>query len=75
MWAEMASPLMVGSDPRTLPQSMIDTLDNPEIIAVDQDPLDIQGVRVDRVTCTARCCPATDSVPSSYSTAPAPPRP
>ena len=46
MWAEMASPLIVGSDPRTLPQSMIDTLDNPEIIAVDQDPLDIQGVRV-----------------------------
>ncbi|HEY3606663.1 MAG TPA: hypothetical protein VGL06_04145 [Pseudonocardiaceae bacterium] len=46
MWAEMASPLMVGSDPRTLPQAMIDTLDNPEIIAVDQDPLDIQGVRV-----------------------------
>ena len=46
MWAEMASPLMIGSDPRTLPQSMIDTLDNPEIIAVDQDPLAVQGVRV-----------------------------
>lgn len=46
MWAEMASPLIIGSDPRTLPQSMIDTLRNPEIIAVDQDPLDVQGVRV-----------------------------
>ncbi|HJP75003.1 MAG TPA: hypothetical protein VJ914_12075 [Pseudonocardiaceae bacterium] len=46
MWAEMASPLIVGSDPRTLPQSMIDTLDNPEIVGVDQDPLDVQGVRV-----------------------------
>ncbi|HVV25017.1 MAG TPA: hypothetical protein VHF06_36640, partial [Pseudonocardiaceae bacterium] len=46
MWAEMASPLIVGSDPRTLPRSMIDTLDNPEIIGVDQDPLDVQGVRV-----------------------------
>jgi alpha-galactosidase len=46
LWAEMASPLIVGSDPRTLSQSMIDTLDNPEIVAVDQDPLDIQGVRV-----------------------------
>jgi alpha-galactosidase len=45
-WAEMAAPLMVGSDPRTLPQAMIDTLDNPEIIGVDQDPLDVQGVRV-----------------------------
>jgi alpha-galactosidase len=46
MWAEMASPLIIGSDPRTLPQSMIDTLKNPEIIAVDQDRLGIQGVRV-----------------------------
>ena len=46
MWAEMASPLIIGSDPRTLPQSMIDTLKNPEIIAVDQDPLAVQGVRI-----------------------------
>nr|WP_307865299.1 glycoside hydrolase family 27 protein [Streptomyces montanisoli] len=46
MWAEMASPLVIGSDPRKLPRSMIDTLTDPEIIAVDQDPLDIQGVRI-----------------------------
>jgi alpha-galactosidase len=56
MWAEMASPLVLGSDPRTLSPSMLDTLRNPEIIAVDQDPLDIQGVRV-----------ATDSVGDVYS--------
>ncbi|MFB7574467.1 glycoside hydrolase family 27 protein [Streptomyces sp. NPDC056165] len=56
MWAEMASPLVLGSDPRTLPKSMIDTLRNPEIIAVDQDPLGIQGARV-----------ATDSVGDVYS--------
>jgi alpha-galactosidase len=56
MWAEMASPLVLGSDPRTLPQSMIDTLRNPEIVAVDQDPLGIQGARV-----------ATDSVGDVYS--------
>jgi len=47
MWAEMASPLMLGSDPRTLPASMIATLENPEILAVDQDPLDVQGVAID----------------------------
>ena len=47
MWAEMASPLIIGSDPRTLPQSMISILENPEILAVDQDPLDIQGVAID----------------------------
>ncbi|MGW6152968.1 glycoside hydrolase family 27 protein [Streptomyces sp. NPDC055144] len=46
MWALMGSPLVIGSDPRTLPQDMIDTLRNPEIIGVDQDPLAVQGVRV-----------------------------
>ncbi|MFD9699838.1 hypothetical protein [Lentzea sp. NPDC059081] len=46
MWAQMSSPLIIGSDPRTLPPSMIATLKNPEILAVDQDPLAIQGVRV-----------------------------
>jgi alpha-galactosidase len=56
MWAEMGSPLMLGSDPRTLSDSMLATLRNPEIIAVDQDPLAVQGVRV-----------ATDSVGDVYS--------
>ncbi|WP_374212169.1 glycoside hydrolase family 27 protein [Streptomyces sp. PSAA01] len=56
MWAEMGSPLVLGSDPRTLSDSMLRTLRNPEIIAVDQDPLAVQGVRV-----------ATDSVGDVYS--------
>ncbi|WP_328847320.1 glycoside hydrolase family 27 protein [Streptomyces sp. NBC_00258] len=56
MWAEMGSPLVIGSDPRTLSDAMIETLRNPEIIAVDQDPLAIQGVRV-----------ASDSVGDVYS--------
>ncbi|RFU82641.1 glycoside hydrolase family 27 protein [Streptomyces triticagri] len=46
MWSVMASPLVIGADPRTLPQSMIDTLRNPEILGVDQDPLAIQGAKV-----------------------------
>jgi alpha-galactosidase len=46
MWAMMAAPLIIGSDPRGLPQQMIDALRNPEIIAVDQDPLVRQGVKV-----------------------------
>ena len=56
MWAEMASPLVIGSDPRILPKAMLDTLRNPEILAVDQDPLGIQGVRV-----------ATDATGDTYS--------
>ncbi|HTI19869.1 MAG TPA: hypothetical protein VL652_02690, partial [Kutzneria sp.] len=47
LWAEMGSPLMLGADPRALPQSMLSVLENPEILAVDQDPLDIQGVAID----------------------------
>ncbi|MFJ6070366.1 glycoside hydrolase family 27 protein [Streptomyces sp. NPDC093065] len=46
MWAEMASPLVLGTDPRTLSEPMLRTLRNPEIIAVNQDPLAVQGVRV-----------------------------
>ncbi|WP_436531932.1 glycoside hydrolase family 27 protein [Actinoplanes sp. HUAS TT8] len=46
MWAMMASPLIIGSDPRTLPAEMIGALTNPEIVAVDQDPLVEQGVKV-----------------------------
>ena len=46
MWALMAAPLIIGSDPRTLPAEMIGALRNPEIIAVDQDPLVRQGVKV-----------------------------
>ncbi|MFJ4849660.1 glycoside hydrolase family 27 protein [Streptomyces sp. NPDC088733] len=56
LWSVMGAPLVIGSDPRTLPQSMIDTLRNPDILAVDQDPLAIQGVRV-----------ATDSTGDVYS--------
>jgi alpha-galactosidase len=46
MWAMMAAPLIIGSDPRTLPREMIAALRNPEIIAVDQDRLVRQGVKV-----------------------------
>ena len=46
MWAEMAAPLIIGSDPRTLSAPMISALSNPEIIAVNQDALGIQGVRI-----------------------------
>ena len=46
MWAMMASPLIIGSDPRTLPAGMVSALSDPEVLAVDQDPLVRQGVKV-----------------------------
>ncbi|MEU6238122.1 NPCBM/NEW2 domain-containing protein [Kitasatospora sp. NPDC047058] len=43
LWAEMAAPLMIGTDLRTASQATLDILTNTDIIAVDQDPLGIQG--------------------------------
>jgi len=54
MWALMAAPLIIGSDPRTLPAEMIAALANPEIVAVDQDRLAVQGVKVADPTATTQ---------------------
>lgn len=54
MWAMMASPLIIGSDPRTLPAEMIAALKNPDIVAVDQDPLVRQGVKVADTSATTQ---------------------
>jgi alpha-galactosidase len=46
MWAVLAAPLILGSDPRELSPATIKMLTNPEVIGVDQDHLGIQGTRV-----------------------------
>jgi len=46
MWAIVAAPLIIGSDPRTLSPASVAMLENPRVIAVDQDPLGIQGTEV-----------------------------
>jgi alpha-galactosidase len=43
MWAVLAAPLVLGSDPRALSAETVTMLTNPEVIAIDQDPLGIQG--------------------------------
>ncbi|MCX6574149.1 MAG: hypothetical protein NTX99_09185, partial [Candidatus Aminicenantes bacterium] len=43
LWCMMASPLMAGNDLRTMDKATIDILTNLEAIAVDQDPLGVQG--------------------------------
>ena len=43
MWAIMAAPLIAGNDIRSMSTTTRDILNNAEIIAVDQDPLGIQG--------------------------------
>ena len=43
MWAMVAAPLILGSDPRTLSSATISMLENPQVIAIDQDSLGAQG--------------------------------
>ncbi len=43
LWCMMAAPLMAGNDLRDMSASTIKILTNPEVVAVDQDPLGVQG--------------------------------
>jgi alpha-galactosidase len=43
LWAIMAAPLIAGNDLRNMSQVTRDILVAPEVIAIDQDPLGIQG--------------------------------
>jgi hypothetical protein len=46
MWAIVAAPLILGSDPRSLSATSIAMLENRQVIAVDQDPLGVQGTPI-----------------------------
>jgi alpha-galactosidase len=43
MWAILAAPLIAGNDLRSMSAATRTTLTNSEVIAVDQDPMGIQG--------------------------------
>jgi alpha-galactosidase len=45
MWAMLAAPLLAGNDLRTMSEETQRILTNAEVIAVDQDPLGIQGFK------------------------------
>ncbi len=45
-WCLLASPLMAGNDLRQMTPETRDILTNPEVIAVDQDPLGVQGSKI-----------------------------
>ena len=46
MWCMMAAPLILGNDLRDISKETLAILKNRELIAVDQDPLGIQGLRL-----------------------------
>jgi alpha-galactosidase len=45
MWCMLASPLMAGNDIRDMSKETLEILTNKEMIAVNQDPLGIQGFK------------------------------
>lgn len=48
LWCILAAPLMAGNDLRNMSPDIAEILMNKEVIAVDQDPLGLQGRRVRR---------------------------
>jgi alpha-galactosidase len=48
LWCLLAAPLMAGNDLRSMSREVAEILTNREVIAVDQDPLGMQGRRVKR---------------------------
>jgi alpha-galactosidase len=54
MWAVVAAPLILGSDPRALSSTSINMLKNSQVIAIDQDSLGAQGYLVSGLGTTAQ---------------------
>jgi alpha-galactosidase len=46
MWCLLAAPLMAGNDLKAMTPEIREILTNAEVVAVDQDPLGVQGRRV-----------------------------
>ncbi len=46
MWCIMAAPLILGNDPSTMPAAVKSIVTNTEVIAIDQDSLGMQGIKI-----------------------------
>jgi len=49
LWSMMAAPLIIGSDIRTATPATMAILSDSDVIAVDQDPLGVQGTQISSV--------------------------
>ena len=45
MWCMMAAPLILGNDIRSMSEQTAALVTDPDVIAIDQDPLGVQGLR------------------------------
>jgi alpha-galactosidase len=46
LWCLLAAPLLAGNDVRDMKKEIFDILTNREVVAIDQDPKGVEGVRV-----------------------------
>jgi alpha-galactosidase len=46
LWCMLAAPLLAGNDLSQMKPDVLEILTNPEVVALDQDPLGVQGHRV-----------------------------
>ena len=46
MWCMMAAPLILGNDITNMTPETLATISNKDVIAIDQDPLGVQGLRL-----------------------------
>lgn len=46
LWAISKAPLLIGGDVRTMSQAILNIYLNPEVIAINQDPLGVQGKKI-----------------------------
>jgi alpha-galactosidase len=46
LWALIKAPLVLGNDLRSVSQSVLNVITNKEVIAISQDPLGVQGVKI-----------------------------
>lgn len=53
MWSMVAAPLVIGSDVRKLSDNAVSMLTDREVLAVDQDPLGVQGKALTGITTPA----------------------
>ena len=56
MWSILAAPLLIGADIRSASAATLTTLENSDVIAVDQDAAGITGVRVSSTACGSSVC-------------------
>ena len=49
MWCMMAAPLILGNDITNMSPETLATITNKDVIAIDQDPLGVQGLRLMKV--------------------------